>query len=85
MTHQGLEYFPGLQNIFPLNFSDQYIHILNNKNMLNRLKMCHKNAKDIFIFKISIIFYNVQKNNNVNYRDMKTSMEQQTVSIIKCY
>ena len=52
-------------------FSDQCIHILNNKEILNGLKGSKKIKKREPLFKYLSHVYNVQRNSDVNHRVIK--------------
>ena len=62
---------PSASRDVSINFLNQCIHILNNKDSLNGLKVRKKYKKRITI-KMSIKFSNFQRNSNVNQRGMKT-------------
>ena len=54
-----------------IKFKYQCIHILNNKDRLNGIKGSTKIQKIWSILKHQSHFYNVQRNSDVNHRDMK--------------
>ena len=54
-----------------INFSYQFIHILNNKDRFNRLKGITKIQNRESRFKYQSNFYNVQSNNDVKHRGLK--------------
>ena len=54
-----------------IKFSKQCLNIINNKNSLNRLKICTKMEKRELLLKYQSNFYNVQSNNDVNHRVVK--------------
>ena len=50
-----------------INFSDQCIHIVNNKAGLNRIKGNKKMQGRESLFKYKLTVYNVQMNSDVNH------------------
>ena len=54
-----------------INFADQCLHILNNKEILNGIKGNKKMEKIESLFKYQSRIYNVQRNSDVNHRCMK--------------
>ena len=60
-------------------FSDRCIHILNNKEMLNRLICSTKMKKRESIFKYKLRIYNFLRNYDVNHRGIKIRRNNKTL------
>ena len=54
-----------------IKFADQYIHILNNEDRLNGIKVSTQTQRIVSIFKHQSRFYNVQSNKDVKHRGTK--------------
>ena len=73
---------PSASKYVSINFADQCLHILNNKEILNRLKGSTKMQKIQSQFKYQSRIYNFQSISDVDHRDMKMGWKKQTFSII---
>ena len=62
---------PSASKYISIKFSDQCIHILNIKEILNVLKGSTKMQGTESLFKYQSLIYNVQRNSDVNHRVMK--------------
>ena len=62
---------PSASKDVSIKFSDQCIYILNNKEMLNGLKGSTIVQNRESLFKYQPCIYSVQRNSDVNHRDMK--------------
>ena len=67
----NIEIIPSFSNDVSIQFEDQCIQIIENKDRLNGLKSSTKMKNIYSLFKYQSHFYNIQRNDDVNHRGIK--------------